>query len=121
MKALLDHIFPIVGWPLTVYSDNGSHFTGGLISDMWRDHGVMHFASAISHPQSVGLSERYVQMLMGRIRLACLSLGSSHYWSREIRNAVLAINTRCTRIHGYTPAKILLGFNPTITRNIEQG
>ena len=85
MKALLDHIFPIVGWPLTVYSDNGSHFTGSLISDMWKDHGVMHFASAISHPQLVGLSERYVQMFMGRIRLACLSSGSSQYWSREIR------------------------------------
>jgi len=34
MKALLDHIFPIVRWLLTVYSDNWSHFTGGLISDM---------------------------------------------------------------------------------------
>jgi len=81
----------------------------------------MHFASAISLPQSVGLSERYVQMLMGRIRLACLSLGSSQYWSREIRNAVLAINTRCIRIHRYTPAEIFLGFNPTTTRKIEQG
>ena len=28
MKALLDHVFPVVGWPLSVYSDNGSHFTG---------------------------------------------------------------------------------------------
>ena len=121
MKALLDHVFPVVGWPLSVYSDNGCHFTGQLISTMWKDHGVMHFTSAISHPQSVGLSERYVQMLMGRIRLACLSLGSSDYWSREIRNAVLAINTRCIRIHGYTPAEILLGFNPSSTRKAEEG
>lgn len=121
MEALLDHVFPVVGWPLSVYTDNGSHFTGALISKMWADHGVMHFPSAISHPQSVGLSERYVQMLMGRIRLQCLSLGSSEYWSREIRNAVLAINTRCVQVHGYTPAEILLGFNPSLSRNPEDG
>jgi len=93
MKALLDYIFLVVGWPLTVYTDNGSHFTGALISKMWVDHGVIHFPSAISNPQSVGLSERYVQILMGRIRLRCLSIGTCEYWSREIRNTVLAINS----------------------------
>lgn len=121
MRALLDNVFPVVGWPLTVYTDNGSHFTGSMITRMWIDHGVIHFASAISHPQSVGLSERYVQMLMGRIRLACISLGSSANWGMEIRNAVLAINTRFVRLHGYTPAEILLGFNPSTTRKIEAG
>ena len=50
MKALLDHIIPTFGWPLTVYTDNGSHCTGALISKMWTDHGGMHFPSAISHP-----------------------------------------------------------------------
>lgn len=95
IPALLDHVLPVVGWPLTVYSDNGSHLTSTLISKMWSDHGVIHFTSAISHPQSVGLSERYVQMLMGRIRLSCISLGTSRDWGKEIRNALLSINTRC--------------------------
>ena len=100
IKALLEHVFPVVGWPLTVYTDNGSHFTRVVISRMWEDHSVMHFLSAISHPQSVGLSERCVQMLMGRIHLQCLSLGSSESWGHEIRNAVLAINTRCVQVQG---------------------
>ena len=121
MRALLDHVFPVVGWPLTVYSDNGSHFTGASISKMWSDHGVIHFTTAISHPQSIGLSERYVQMLMGRIRLSCIALGTSRDWGKEIRNAVLSINTRCVRLHGYTPAEILLGFSPSTTRRVEAG
>jgi len=60
-------------------------------------------------------------MLMGRIHLACISQGSAQYWSIEIRNAVLAINTRCVRVDGYTPAEILLGFNPSTTRRVELG
>jgi len=75
----------------------------------------MHFTSAISHPQSVSLSERYVQMLIGIIRLSCISRGSSHHWGNEIQDAVLSISIRCIRLHGYTPAEILLGFNPSIT------
>jgi len=110
IRVLLDHVFPVMDWPLTVYTDNGSHFTGSMISQMWKDHGIIHFPSAISHPQLVGLSERYVQLLMGRIRLTCISIGTSRYWSKEIRNAVLAINTRFVRLHSYTPAEILLGF-----------
>ena len=43
MRALLDYVISVVGWPLTVYSDSGSHFTGALISKMWSDHGVIHF------------------------------------------------------------------------------
>jgi len=79
MRVLLDHVFPVMGWPLKVYTDSGSRFTGSMISQMWNDRGVIHFPSAISHPQSVGLSERYVQMLIGRIRLSCISIGLSRY------------------------------------------
>ena len=116
IKALLNHVIPVVGWPLTVYTDNGGHFTGALIAKMWTDHGVMHFPSAVSHPQSVGLSERYVQMLIGRIRASCINQGSSGNWGQEIRNAVLSINTRYVKVQGYTPAEILLGFNPSVSR-----
>ena len=119
MRALLSHVVPIIGWPLTVYTDNGGHFTGALISKMWADHGVMHFPSALSHPQSVGLSEHYVQRLIGRIRLNWIAQGSSVCWGQEIRNAVLSINTRCIKVQGYTPAEILLGFNPAISRTLD--
>ena len=43
VKALFENIIPIIGWPLSVYTDNGTHFTGSIIKKMWADHGVMHF------------------------------------------------------------------------------
>ena len=116
MRAFVDKVVPILGWPKSVYTDNGSHFTGAAIRKMWEDHGVMHFTAAISHPQSVGLSERYVQMVMGRIRLKCVSTGSSKNWGLLLKDALVDINTRCIRIHGYTPSEILLGFNATTSR-----
>jgi len=121
MSALLEKVIPVVGWPMTVYTDNGTHFTGQHIQKMWQDHGVLHFSSAISHPQSVGLSKRYVQMLVGCIRLKCISLGTAAHWGLHIRDSVLDINTRCICLHGYTPAEILLGFNPAITRKHTTG
>ena len=60
-------------------------------------------------------------MLIGRIRLACLTLESSVYWGQEIRNVVLLINTRFIRVQGYTLAEILCGFNPAITRKAQPG
>ena len=116
MRAFVDKVVPILGWPKSVYSDNGSHFTGAAIQKMWADHGVMHFSAAISHPQSVGLSERYVQIVMGRIRLRCISAGTSRNWGLLLKDALIDINTRCIRIHGYTPSEILLGFNAATSR-----
>ena len=111
MQFIVDKVVPIVGWPKSVYSDNGSHFTGNAIRQMWKDHGVLQFTAAISHPQSVGLSERYVQMTMGRIRLCCIEMGSSRDWGLFLKDALIDINTRCVRVHGYTPSQIYLGFN----------
>jgi len=58
---------------------------------------------------------------MRRIHLTCISHGSPQYGGNEIRNAVLAINRRCVRVHGYTPAEIILGFNPSTTQRVELG
>ena len=116
MRAFVDKVVPILSWPKSVYTDNGSHFTGAAIRKMWEDHGVMHFTAGISHPQSVALSERYVQMVMGCIGLKCVSTGSSKNWGLLLKDALVDINTRCIRIHGYTPSEILLGFNATTSR-----
>ena len=34
-----------------------------------------------------------------------------------IRDAVIDINTRCIRVHDFTPAEILLGYNPATSRH----
>jgi hypothetical protein len=51
--------------------------------------------------------------------LAGWQAGSVDFWSHYVLMAVIAINTRCVRVHGFTPAEILLGFNPAVTRRVD--
>jgi hypothetical protein len=116
MEVLLNHVVPICGWLRSIYSDIGSHFTGGEIQTLLRNFGVTHFAAAISHPSSVGLAERYVQMTVGRLRLKFIDCKSATHWGLLVRDAVMDINTRCVRVQGFSPAEILLGYNPASSR-----
>ena len=115
MEVTLNHVTPITGYPCSVYCDHGSHFTAKDIADMFERCGVTHFSAAISHPSAVGLAERYVQMLTGRIQLKCIDRKSSTYRALVVWEAVMDINARCIRIHGYTRAEILLGYNSVWT------
>jgi hypothetical protein len=112
MSMLLDSIAPIFGWPKTIFCDNGSYFVGKEVKKLLDTFGVKMINAPITHPSSVGLSERYVQMIVGRIRLQCIGRGSTDDWGLHISLAVIDINTRQIRIHGFSPAEILLGYNP---------
>jgi hypothetical protein len=111
-----DHIAPVFGWPKVVYTDNGGHFVGQKVRTLLRSKGVVQLSAPITHPSSVGLAERYVNMVMGRIRLYCIARGGDPAWSLHVQQAVIDINTRLVKIHGCTPAELLLGFNPMSTR-----
>ena len=117
MDFLLNNITPVAGWPKTLYTDNRSHFVGHRVTELLKSFGVLHFTAPISHPSSVGLIERYVQMFMGRIRLRCVAAGSTRGWGLYVRDATIDINTRCVRIHDFTPAEILLEYNPVTSRH----
>jgi len=117
MSMLLDTIVLIFGWPKMIFCDNGGHFVGKEVKKLWDSFGVKMINSPITHPSSVGLSERYVQMIVGRICLQCITKGSTDNWGLHISPAVIDINTRQVRIHGFSPAEILLGCNPVANQH----
>jgi hypothetical protein len=117
MEFLCDHIVPIFGWPKIIYSDNGGHFVGEDARNLLKAHGVVQISAPISHPESVGLAERYVNMIMGRIRTYSISERNARNWSLYVLRAAIDINTRMVKLHGFTPAELLLGFNPMSSRS----
>lgn len=109
-----NHITPVFGWPIGVYSDNGSHFVNGDVNNMFTHHGVSHFTGPISHPSSTGLLERGVQEMMTFISKKCIDRRAHSGWSLMVREGVLEMNTKGVRIHGYSPSQLMLGFEPQL-------
>ena len=121
MDFLLNNITPAAGWPKTLYTDNGSHFVSHRVTELLKSFGVLRLTAPVWHPSSVGLIERYVQTIMGRIHLRCVAAGGTRGPGRGlyIREATVDINTRCVRVHDFAPAETLLGYNPVTSRHRE--
>jgi len=100
-----------LGNPVAVYTDNGSHFTGEAFQNELAIRGIKHFPVPMTHPQSVGLSERYVQLLMKTVKRFSFQAGR-HRWDDYVSIATRALNTRIVRVHGYTPAELIFEFVP---------
>ena len=109
-----NQIVPVFGWPEAIYSDNGSHFTGQEINTIFQSHGVTHYTAPVTHPSSVGLIERNVQLVLSQLRARCIAAGTPGSWSRYIPEIALSINTRLIQVHGYSPAELLLGYKPKL-------
>jgi transposase InsO family protein len=106
-------VVKILGWPSAVYSDNGSHFVQGRFPALLKEHGVRHFPAPKSHPSSVGLIEKYVQLILYGLRRHTLLVDSGKYlWDRYLPLVVNSINDRVLKVHGYSPSQLLFGITP---------
>ena len=114
--ALLMEIVKRFGWPRAVYTDNGAHFVSGEFANVLKRLSVVHLPAPKSHPQSVGLAERYVKLLVDGLKVTIMGRKMEQTdWDLVIDSVIHAINTRVLSIHGFTPAELLLGFNPNKT------
>ncbi|KAH0607822.1 uncharacterized protein H6S33_002856 [Morchella sextelata] len=110
--ALISEIGKYIGWPRAIYNDNGSHFVNASVKQLLERRGVKQFPAPKSHPQSVGLAERYVQLVVVGLRtLMATSLPNRYIWDEMLPGVTHAINTRVIRAHGYTPSQLLFEFN----------
>lgn len=78
-------------------------------------------SAAISHPSVVGLSERYVQLMLSMLRAELQNDVSQFFrWDEVIPKLVYAANTRQLKPHGYSPAQLLPGFQPKFPGDVMQ-
>ena len=110
-RKLIERVARLVGWPLAVYTDNGTHFTGAEFHQTLVRNNIKHFPAPRHHPQSVGLSERYVQLVIGILHKR-VQHTDKLLWDTLLDDVVSSINTRVLRIHGKSPAELLFGFTP---------
>lgn len=109
-----EELAPIFGWPDWLYMDNASYFAGSETISLFESHGTEVSLAPISHPSSVGLVERNVQLVIAQVRQWCHERGpeAKRVWGRSLPAIQPNINGRLLRIHGFTPGEILMGYNP---------
>jgi len=102
------------GWPRSLYTDNGTHFAQGPLPVLMAELGIRHFPAPKTHPQSVGLSESYVQLITFSLRIFLNQHPSAiRTWDTYLTSVIHALNCRTVKVFGYTPSQLLIGFNPT--------
>ena len=108
-----------LGWPRAFYHDNGSHFKKHF-ADKLKERKVKQIHAPTTHPSSVGLAERYVQLI-----LKCLRTVMQHNranildWDTFLPGIVQAINSRLIKVYGFSPAELLLGYQPRYVNGAE--
>jgi len=103
-------------WPRAVYTDNGAHLVSGEFAKVLCKLSVIHLPAAKSHTQSVGLAERYVKLLVDGLKVTVMQQKLRQGdWDLVVDSVVHAINSGVLRVHGFSPAEVLLGFNPNRT------
>ena len=110
-RGLLETAVETFGRPIAVYTDNGQHFLGDEFHGTLMRMGIKHFPAPKTHPSSVGLAERYVQLIMGILKRR-IQGNDKRLWDTLLASAVRTLNTRAVKVHGFTPAELLLGYNP---------
>ena len=77
-----------------------------------KELGVRRFPATKTHPQSIGLSERYIQLTPFSLRTFLKQYPSAiRTWDVFLGNTIHALNYRTIGVMGYTPLQ-LIGFNP---------
>ena len=75
MDFFENFISPNFGFPHSLYTDNGMHFTGVPAKDYFEEKGISHYDVLVSHPSSIGLVERMVQLVVSWTRAYVIEQG----------------------------------------------
>lgn len=108
-KFLVD-IFDWMEYPLACYNNGGSHFKGD-VSILLQSHRIRQYLAPPSHPQSVGMSELVVQMVLHCLRRYHVESPEEveANWDLFIPDIQFNLNNRDIKRFGYTPSEVMFG------------
>lgn len=100
-----------IGGPLAAYTNNRHQFLSEELHGMLSKWGINQISAPKTHPSSVRLVARYVQLVM------CILRRRVPGNNKEIRDILRAtaeqtLNTRGIKVHRYTPSERLVGYHP---------
>ena len=110
LDKLTSQVFPRFGLPESLHSDNGTHFTARVFSDVASALGIKHTLTPTYNPKSNPV-ERVHRDLGAMLRALHLETGQP--WHSLLPQAVFAINTTRSASTGFSPFQLLFGRTPS--------
>ena len=106
-ETLRNGYFGLFGVPAYLISDQGKAFTGHIITHLCDLYGVQKLRTSPYHAQTNGQVEHMNQMIIRMI--GKLEEDKEACWSKHLPELLLAYNTTCSAVTGYSPYYLLFG------------
>ena len=98
------------GVPISILTDQGTHFNNQLMDSISRLIGYNHILSTVYHPQSNGMVERFNATFVPQ--LAKLQDRENNNWDEYLQSVVFAYNTGLHAATQYSPFQLQFGREP---------
>ncbi|CAF1390000.1 unnamed protein product [Rotaria sordida] len=98
--------------PKCILTDNGTHFTASMISELFKKIGVTHLYSTPYHPMTNGQIERYNATMDAKI--AALSNENRTNWDEQLPFVTFNYNTSIHTTTGQIPFELIYGRTPIL-------
>ena len=106
-ETLRIRYFGLFGAPAYLVSDQGKAFTGHVITHLCELYGVQKLRTSPYHAQTNGQVERMNQTIIRMI--GKLEEDKKACWSEHLPELLMAYNTTCSAVTGYSPYYLLFG------------
>ena len=111
-QTLFNDYFCKYGIPLTIISDQGSHFQNQLMQNIQKLIGYNHIYSTPYHPQTNGIVERFNSSFIPQI--SKLQDTEDNNWDEYLQAVVFAYNSGVHKTTKYSPYELLYGRPPRL-------
>ncbi|XP_078232523.1 cytohesin-interacting protein isoform X1 [Pogona vitticeps] len=106
----LMQVFTRLGFPKEILTDQGTNFMSQTLKELWRLLEVKPIHTAVYHPQSNGLVERFNKTLKGMLRK--LVMEKPRRWHLLVAPLMFAIREVPQSSTGFSPFELMYGWNP---------
>ena len=109
---LVEEVILKYGTPKSILTDNGTHFTASMMTELFKQIGVTHLYSTPYHPMTNGQVERYNATMDSKI--AALSNEKRTNWDEQLQFVAFNYNTSIHTTTGQIPFEMIFGRSPVL-------